>query len=364
MRRLLLIACTMLIPIAAPASAQVAADRESVARALFDRTAITDAITRAETADAAAPAGYQARPAAPVPPRDVDTPRRRGSMVGYIDDAVVGSKVRVRFDAGLHNNQPDRAEFFYAKCGCYRGLTDAGRDPNAPGPAPGIVSDLNFQQFYVQAEYAPTARFSIFGELPTRWLQPQAFNGGGAGFANQGGISDLRAGVKLALSARSDQVLTAQVKTFLPTGDALKGLGTDHASVEPAILYYQQLSDVVVLESQAGAWLPLGGSDPVPITATGKFAGNVFFYGIGPSFEVYRGRSVRFAPVVELVGWRVLSGMQTPPLDATGTNIVNLKLGARTAWQDHGSIYVGYGHALTTAKWYEDIVRVEYRYSF
>jgi len=155
------------------------------------------------------------------------------------------------------------------------------------------------------------------------------------------------------------------VKTYLPTGDGLHGLGTDHASIEPAFLYYQQLSDAIVLESQVGAWLPFGGSAAVPTAADGNFSGNIFFYGAGPSFEVYHRGSVRFAPVVELVGWHVMSGFQTAGTsDASGTNIVNLKIGARTAWQDHGSFYVGYGHALTTAQWYDDIVRFEYRYSF
>ena len=42
-----------------------------------------------------------------------------------------------------------------------------------------------------------------------------------------------------------------------------------------------------------------------------KFAGNIFSYGIGPSFDLYRSGNVRFAPVVELVGWHVLSGFQT-----------------------------------------------------
>ena len=74
---------------------------------------------------------------------------------------------------------------------------------------------------------------------------------------------------------------------------------------------------------------------------------------------------MRFAPIVELVGWRVISGLQTGGIaDASGTNIVNLKIGARTSWTPESSLYVGYGHALTTASWYEDIVRVEYRYSF
>jgi len=91
----------------------------------------------------------------------------------------------------------------------------------------------------------------------------------------------------------------------------------------------------------------------------------VFFYGIGPSFEVYRTDRARFAPVIELVGWRVLGGFQTgTPSDASGTNIVNLKIGARASWNYQSSFYAGFGHALTSASWYEDIVRFEYRYAF
>ena len=41
------------------------------------------------------------------------------SNVGYIDDAIVQTRLRLRFDAAYDNNRPDRAEFFYAKCGCF-----------------------------------------------------------------------------------------------------------------------------------------------------------------------------------------------------------------------------------------------------
>ena len=59
-----------------------------------------------------------------------------------------------------------------------------------------------------------------------------------------------------------------------------------------------------------------------------------------------------------------MDGNQTAPdSDAGGTNIVNLKLGARFV-VDKGSFYAGWGHALTDDVWYGDIVRVEYRYSF
>jgi hypothetical protein len=83
---------------------------------------------------------------------------------------------------------------------------------------------------------------------------------------------------------------------------------------------------------------------------------------------------VQFAPVVELVAWRIFGGKWTnPDLNgmgpgwdtADGSNIVNLKVGARTTIGNNSSFYVGYGHALTSANvWYEQILRVEYRRTF
>jgi len=71
--------------------------------------------------------------------------------------------------------------------------------------------------------------------------------------------------------------------------------------------------------------------------------------------------------VLELVAWSVLSGFQTnftTGISAGGTNIVNLKIGARTSFGEHSSVYARFGLALTSADWHRQIVRVEYRYSF
>lgn len=360
MTRATLIALSLLVSITAPATAQTTRS-EPDPPASFHAGSREASSSPAPSVFGDVSAAFQ--PGRATSPLGAGGPRRRGSMVGYIEDPVVSSKVRVRFDIGRHSHTPDRAEFFYAKCGCYRDLahTDPAFDPNAAGPGPGIVSDLNFQQFYVEAEYAATDRLSVFGELPLRWLQPQS-----AGtFAKQSGVSDLRAGVKLALAETPEMLITAQAKAFLPTGDSLKGLGTDHASIEPAILYYRQLSDRAAVESQVAVWIPFGGSNGVPTSIKDKFAGNVLSYGIGPSFDVYSSGNVRFAPVVELVGWRVLSGYQTAAVaKAGGTNIVNLKFGARTSFGRGASIYAGYGRALTEADWYNDIFRFEYRFSF
>jgi hypothetical protein len=365
MIRVALIAWTLLAAMAWPAAAQSARNDLDQSPALVIVPAdLPVSLGQAATGLLAASRQRPPLPPPAPPPLPVSfSSRRRGSMVGYLEEATVSSQIRVRFDAGLHSHTPDRAEFFYAKCGCYRDLAtnDPAYDPDAAGPGPGVVGDLNFQQLYVQGEYAAGPRFSVFAELPLRWLQPKT----PGAFANQSGLADLRAGVKLALVDTASQVLTGQVKAFLPTGDSRKGLGTNHTSIEPALIYSQAWSDRGAIESQVSLWMPIGGSDGVPVSSDDKFSGNVLTYGIGPSFDVYRSNRVRLSPVVELVGWRVLSGFQTTtPGDASGTNIVNLKFGARASWGTGGSIYAGYGRALTEADWYNDIVRVEYRYSF
>jgi hypothetical protein len=290
-------------------------------------------------------------------PVEIKRPPIDASMVGYIDNAIVGSEVRIRFDAAFNDAFPDRAEFVYAKCGCYRNLTGTKYyDPNAPGPGGGIPKDVNFQTLSFMGEYAFNRRFSAFVEIPFRWIQPQ---GAPVAFQNGAGISDVQAGLKFAMLASSRHYLSVQLLSYFPSGDSRSGLGTNHYSLEPALLYYQRVSDRFAIEGELGGWLPIGGS--------AGFAGNLFFYGIGPSYTLINGERFRLAPVIEVVGWNVTGGLQTGPNPdsvASGTNIVNLKIGARMGFGGHSSLYVGYGKALTSADWYDQIVRVEYRYSF
>jgi hypothetical protein len=313
------------------------------------------------------------QPAAP--PRPATRPtttRRRGSMVGYIDDATIESRVRVRFDSALENTVPDRAEFFYAKCGGYADLPpgNPAHDGDAPGPRPGAATELNFQQLEFRGEYAFNTIMSAFVQLPVRWLEPQAFDPstippGDTAFGNQSGLSDMRAGFKAGFAPAEHHTVTAQAQFFFPTGEASKGLGTDHASIEPAVLYNWQATDIVTVESQFAVWLPFGGSAGVPTSVDDDFSGRVLTWGVGSGVNVYRRTDFEVGPVVELVGWRVLSGFQTAaPADASDTNIVNLKIGGRATLDATHSVYVGWGKALTDATWYDDIWRFEYRFAF
>ena len=319
-----------------------------------------------EAQQSKSPGQQKPKPSKPKPTSDLDRPPIEASMVGYIDDAIVGSQIRLRFDAGFDNNRPDRAEFFYAACGC--------NGSPAAGPAPGLVLHLNFQQLYMRAEYAPAARFSLFAEVPIRWVQPQVFDSrtipSTGGFGNQAGLSDVQAGFKLAVLASREHYLTFQFLADFPSGDSSKGLGTAHYSIQPSLLYFQKLTDRLSFEAQLAGTHAFQGDYP-------GFQGDVFTYGLGPSYTLYKGERLRVAPVIELVGWRVLGGLQTnaallnltppvlPPIEsAEGTNIVNLKAGLRTSIGTHNSFYVGFGQALTHEIWYKHVVRLEYRYTF
>jgi hypothetical protein len=348
--------CAILLVAAAPAAAQIASTSER------SRTSAEEAPSVSRTPAPALTAGNLSQAARVTPPR-----RRRGTVVGYIDDALVQSNVRIRFDGATGNTVPDRAEFFYAKCGCYRDLpaNHPGFDPNSPGPRPGAANDLQFQQLFLEGEIAVAPQLSLLANVPLRWLQPQSFiPGTGGSFPNQSGLSDIRVGAKFAFVDSATTTATVKAQFYFPSGESEKGLGTNHTSFEPAFLMWNELAPRVTLESQFGVWLPIGGADPVPTAADGHFAGRLFYYGIGPSFTVYETTRTRLAPVVELVGWHIQDGNQTADdSDAGGTNIFNLKIGARFV-VDRGSFYAGWGHALTDAAWYTDIFRVEYRFSF
>lgn len=287
--------------------------------------------------------------------KDWSKPPVEGSTVGYIDDAIVGSQVRVRFDAAFGDDQFDMAEFLFAESR-YNGGTAAGLGP-------GLPDDLTFQQLYMRGEYAPKKFLSFLADVPVRLVQPQGF-AAGAPFGDQGGLSDVSVGMKLAALARTREYVTFQLVGTFPSGDSKKGLGTDHYTLAPLLLYYQKLSNRLTVESELGDSHPIGGDTP-------GFAGDVIEYGAGPSFVAYRSDKVRFAPVVELVVWKVLGGEWSDstqpgmPQSADANNIINLKFGARTSIGENTSFYVGYGHKLTSDNyWYEQILRVEYRRSF
>jgi hypothetical protein len=321
--------------------------------------------------------------------------------VGYIDSAIVRSRVRVRFDANYDDTSPDKAEFIYAKCGCFANPRNflkpngtfslgsafaKGYDPKARGPQHNFFpsahnvgafsgqASINYQEVATYLEYAPARNFSAFIELPARFLQ-------GTLGPHTAGFSDLNLGSKYAFIANPDQYYTFQFRTYAPTGNSYQGLGTGHVSLEPALLVFQRLSDRLYFSGEFRDWIPVGGSN---------FAGNVLRYGVGLTYNIVLTDHFRIAPVNEIVGWTILSGREFvmgTAADLLGPNggvvnnvggqtIVNEKIGLRigvgnygqpgggSALNDRHSFYVGYGTAMTGDQWYRNTFRLEYNFWF
>jgi hypothetical protein len=276
---------------------------------------------------------------------------------GYIDDAIPATRFRLRYDSMYNDNRPDRAEFIYPKCSCFR-------TPDARGLGPKVESGIDFRELSAYFEYAASDRFSGFIEAPIRFIEPQQNN-------DHRGLGDINFGFKYALvrDECSGTTVTFQLRNYVQTGDSNFGLGTDHYSFEPALLLSSHPRDRVYLFGEIRDW--------IPVNAPSDYAGNVLRAGVGAGYAVYETCGLRVVPIAELVGWYVFSGKETDfftgtPRSASGDTIVNAKFGVRVGFGEpnrpglfSGSdFYVGYGRALTGEVWYKDIVRVEYRMSF
>ena len=272
----------------------------------------------------------------------------------YIDNAVPVTQLRLRFDSAWGSNRPDRAGYFYAKCGCFQ-----TRDAKGP-PLP--ETNVDYQQLSPYLEIAVSPRLSFFSNVPVRFINPSQN-------VNASGISDLSFGGKYAFVYGPTRVLSAQVQVTVPTGDTFTGLGNGETWIEPGVLYQEQLTDRWQLFGQV--------KDIIPLTQSSDFVGNILNYGIGSSYVVARGCWGYVAPVGEVVGWTVLSGKELNPqvgaVSAEGDTIVNAKFGVRIGfgapqlgrpYPTRSDLYIGYGRALTGEVWYKDMLRLEYRMNF
>src|SRR5262249_54939447 len=155
--------------------------------------------------------------------------------------AVPRTEFRLRYDSGYDDNRPDRAEFFY---------------PQNFNPRTGLpISEpkVDFHELSAYFEWAASDRLSGFLEVPERFLDPSAN-------VHTAGRGDMNAGVKYALLAEDEGYLTIQFRTYIPTGAGRLGLGTDHVSLEPALLFNHRLDNGVLLEGELRDWIPVGGT--------------------------------------------------------------------------------------------------------
>jgi hypothetical protein len=79
--------------------------------------------------------------------------------------------------------------------------------------------------------------------------------------ARSAGFSDIILGTKTLLVDSELLMISLQFRTYLPTGNFSKGLGTGHVSLEPSIIIGLNTSRRSYLQAQVAQWIPIAG-DP------------------------------------------------------------------------------------------------------
>jgi len=261
-----------------------------------------------------------------------------------MDSSQPESDLRMRFDAFYHEQDPDRAEFFWAQIGVL--------GPKLPEP------HVNWQSVDTALELASGKSFSLTTEIPLVLVDP-------VNNPNTAGLGDVTLTTKTVLLSGNDWQITQIFRTYLQTGDAMKGLGTGHVSLEPGFLFQYKWSPETYFHGELKYWFPIGG-DPA-------FGGQVLRYGFGVSHLLYETDTFAAIPTLEFVGWTVFDGSQTSPIgvpqmiDTMG--IFNVEPGIRFASDTGGDLgVIDWGvhasFAVTPNRWYNSALMLEVRFLF
>jgi hypothetical protein len=278
----------------------------------------------------------------------------------FVDYARPRTVTRIRFDRGLDMRLPDRNEYFLK----FKGTTPPGFGKNTGNPF--VVNgvrfrsdpSLNWNQLYLYQEIA-AGRASFFTEIPYRQISP-LFSKSAAGF------SDIRVGSKALLWDCELLQLTFQFKTYLPSGNAMAGLGTGHVSLEPSLLLALRLAQDTYFQAQLAQWIPLGG--------TPQIAGGILNYGF--SFNHVLWWCTPQSPLIgnfEMTGYSFQNGGATNPvvsaigpgrIGSGGITYYNLGFGLRQSVCDRVDYGFGFLWPVTDNHWFDPLFRVELRVLF
>jgi hypothetical protein len=205
----------------------------------------------------------------------------------FVEGTRPVTTTRIRWEYANDFTRPDRSEFFWAKSG------GGGRGPAA------IETNINYSQLSLYQEIAAKG-FSGFIEIPYLSVDPQV-NPFAAGFG------DMKVGTKSLLFDRDLFQLGFMFTTYLPVGNAAKGLGTGHVSLEPSILGTLKITPDTYMQTQLSEWVPLGGDD--------TYQGSIFHYHFSLNQVLFRPvQNVELIGTGELIGYSFQAGRFSDPV--------------------------------------------------
>jgi Putative MetA-pathway of phenol degradation len=258
------------------------------------------------------------------------------------------TQMRLRWDSAFRLPNPDKAEFFWARA-----------DGNGKGPKPpaGIFAErrVDYDDFTYYMEGA-IDRFSAFVEMPYRQISGETTHGAS-------GMADMNIGTKTLLLDCELMQFSFQFKTYLPTGNFTKGLGTGHVSLEPSLLLTLKLTSDTYFQGQTAYWFPLGGD--------AAYQGPVFHYHMSVNHLLCNcGHNIQLIGTAELIGYEIGGGSFTDPVTGRALSakdigdIISVGPGIRMVICDKVDFGVGTSFAVTPDRMAEDLVRAEFRWRF
>lgn len=260
------------------------------------------------------------------------------------------TQTRFRWDYGSHFAFPDRGEFFWPRA------DGNGRGPKPNAPALGTPF-LSYHELYLDQEIATAGGAgSITISLPYRSVNPFPFAPSAAGF------SDMQITAKSLLFDSELFLFAFQMRTYVATGNATKGLGTGHTSLEPGLIAGVRVSPDTYAVAQVQEWIPIGG-DP-------DYMGAALRYSFAFNHILWRPvKDVQLIGTWEMNGIAFQDGAFTdavlgPLQKLSGQTTLNMGLGARLFFCDKFDLGAGWTHGLTGKYLIQDQLRVEFRYRY
>ncbi|MDB5311260.1 MAG: hypothetical protein JWO38_5462 [Gemmataceae bacterium] len=260
------------------------------------------------------------------------------------------TQTRFRWDYGSNLAYPDRGEMFWARADG----SGKGRGPKPVPRAIGVPS-LAYHELYLDQEIA-SGLGSVTISLPYRSVNPFPFAPSAAGF------SDLQITAKSLLFDSELFMFAFQMRTYIPTGNATKGLGTGHTSLEPGLIAGIRVSPNTYAVAQVEEWIPLGGDS--------IYAGAALKYNFSFNHVLWRPvKDVQLIGTWEMTGLTFQDGAFTDPVLGTGQKLsgqtsLNMGVGGRLFFCDKFDAGAGWAHEIAGRFLPLNQLRVEFRYRY
>lgn len=274
----------------------------------------------------------------------------------FTDYARPATLMRFRYDFLGGMKTPDKAEYYWTRADgkgggpnptkstyLFKGKRHAHRGETA----------VDFNQLYLYSETA-IARASFFVEIPYRSDFAQVTG-------HQAGFSDMNLGTKSLLLDCELLQVAFQFKTYLPIGNASKGLGNGHVSLEPSLLMALRLSPDAYIQGQLAQWIPIGGDR--------GYQGGILHYHLSGNRVLYK-----FTPNVPLIGtlefngWSFQDGLYADPVfgprAASHSSYFSMGPGLRMSICDTVDFGAAIAFPLNEPNWANPQIRTEFRWRF